>query len=555
MREETQAAGIAAPRGASRPAAWGLGLGAALLFVVLASVNLEGQGPQYDELHQATGAFTWLGSPPELFCTAVSSPAGPVCLFNMPYSAAFKTHLYGAWLRFVAGGEFSLVSWRLFGILTAAAGFLAFCLLARRALPVWALALFCALVVSDLTVLIDDRFDWGPVAFALLCRMVLLGLWIRGEAAGPGPGNSFGLGAVAGFATFEKLSSCLLVPAVLWMVLGSPRRRSVRHLAALAVGVAVGAAPLALFNFLVWRTSGKLPSLSAGGLPRDRSFEGFLAYTWDLLTLGQGGIAADFMLGLPPRPWLELAEGILVVAAIGLVALAASSLRASGDEPGTPFLRLAVVSLLAYASIWIGLWLLPRPTWFHHWILATPFQGAAVVLALVGLRQKSVQVKGHARAFGMALAVVAALWLTVRVPAVWRLEKGLARGSFGTAWNPSLAQTGKFAAAHAGPAVFVASDWGVATQIYSYSNGRPWLVYQPFWGYGGPEQLRSIQRNSGKPVLYLVRLDPPRGVVPEATARIERDLAADPAWQEVPVEEEAARLRGVLVRKYLWRGD
>ena len=95
----------------------------------------------------------------------------------------------------------------------------------------------------------------------------------------------------------------------------------------------------------------------------------------------------------------------------------------------------------------------------------------------------------------------------------------------------------------------------MATQIYCYANGRPGLVLEPFWQdaevAGLRESLRASQAKSGKGLLYLVRLDPPADVIPGVFARIERDLAADPYWLEVPAEPEVARLPGIKIRKFL----
>jgi hypothetical protein len=129
------------------------GLWAAVLFLLLASVRIEAQGPQYDELHQAVGAFTWVGAPPPpIFCTTVYG----VCVLNMPYIGAIKTNLYGAWLR-LTGSRFTLASWRLFGILLIATGIVLFCVLAGPALPPWAMAVFLALLLTDGAVLLAGR--------------------------------------------------------------------------------------------------------------------------------------------------------------------------------------------------------------------------------------------------------------------------------------------------------------------------------------------------------------------------------------------------------------
>lgn len=517
----------------SRRTALALGLAAALLYMALAGVRIEAQGPQYDELHQATGAFTWLGEPPPpFFCM---SAFGRVCVLSMPYSAALKTNLYGAYLRLFQP-RFTLASWRWLGIVLIASGLVLFSVLARRALSLPGLAVFLALFVTDVTVLLDGRFDWGPVAISLLLRLVLLGAWMGSEAGegGPSARSSFVLGALSGFAVFEKLSAVVLVPLVAVLVLGSPGRRSVRHLAAAGAGVAAGVLPLALVNLGSLISRGTLVSPVGGGPGVDRSLSGLLAYTGEYLTLGQGGIFRAFMLGIGRWPWAEILEGALAGAAFLFIAVLAA--RREAPLP----LQLAGISLAGYGAVWIGLWLLPRATWAHHWILGTPIQYAALALALSAPMEK--------RFWG---AVLAALWIAARLPGLIAVEQALARGSASPAWDPSLARLGKFAAARADEAVFIASDWGVATQIHTFGNGRPGLVHEPFWRYRGAETLRDIPRTGNRRVLYLVRLRNPPRVVPGTTDRIERDLAADPGLREVPAEPEAAALREVLVRKYI----
>jgi hypothetical protein len=527
---------VGPPSSSSRAAALALGLAAAVLFVLLAGVRIEAQGPQYDELHQAVGAFTWLGAPPPpVFCM----DAFGVCVLNMPYSGAIKTNLYGAWLCFVQG-RFTLASWRLFGILAIALGIVAFCALARPALPPWAMAVFLALLLTDGTVLLAGRFDGGPVALSLTLRLALLGLWMGGEAGETGPTlrSSFGLGALVGLAIFEKLSAVVLVPAWAAMVLGSPRRRELRHLGAASAGLAAGLLPLAAIHLgalLVW--GGPL-FLGVGPEP-DRSLADFLFFLGSYFSLGEGGFFRGFMLGLDRRPWAEGLEGG-IAAAVFLLLLAGTVGRSA-----PPSARRAGVALAAYGAVCLGLFLLPRSTGPHHWILGTPFQYAAVALALPAL--------GRRRVLALALPGLVSLWLAARLPAVVQIERALGAGRASSAWDPSLAEIGRFAAERPAGAVFVASDWGVATQILAFSDGRPGLVHEPFWRYRGPEQLREIGQESGARVLYLVRLRNPPRAVPGAMERIERDLAADPRWREVPVEPEAARLKEVLVRKLVLR--
>jgi hypothetical protein len=523
------------------PLATAVGLAAAALFVLLASVRIEAQGPQYDELHQAVGAFTWLGAPPPpIFCRAFHG----ACVLNMPYSGAIKTNLYGAWLR-LTGARFTLASWRLSGILLIAAGIVLFCALAGPALPPWAMAVFLALLLTDGTVLLAGRFDWGPVALSLTIRLALLGLWIGSEAGeGPSVRSSMGLGALVGFAAFEKLSALVLVPPLAAMVLGSPRRRERRHLLAAVAGFTAGALPLAAVHLGALAVRGQPISLG-GGPGVERSPAGFLAFAGDYLALGQGAAVRSFVLGLDRLPRLEILEAAIAAAVCVIVTAVAVGREGREGRESQPSIRGAGIALVGYGAVCLGLYFLPRPTWVHHWLLGTPFQYAAVALALPALSRGT----GRQKAFGITLAALTILWLAVRLPGLVQTERALAAGRASSSWDPSLAEIGRFAADREKGTIFIASDWGVATQILAFSGGRPGLVYEPFWHYEGPEELRTLEEESGARVLYLVRLRDPQRTVPGAMERIEHDLLDDPRWREVPVEAEAARLRQVLVRK------
>jgi hypothetical protein len=520
---------------------WALGLGvaAAVAFALLASVHLTAQGPQYDELHQAVGAFTWIGAPPPAaFCLDFHG----ICVLNTTYSAALKTHLYGLFLR-LSGNGFDLAEWRWVGILTIAVGLALFAAAAPSALRLRELALFYAFLLTDGSLLLLGRFDWGPVAFAFLLRMAMLALWLRGESGeAPGPASSWALGALTGFAAFEKLSSYLLVLPLAAMMLGSPRRRGRRHLMAALLGVAMGALPLVLVNLGWLAKTGELISLR--GL-RGAPGLGASALARELLALGAGGRVRAFMLGQPPTSTVERCELALLLGLLALAALVA--IRWGGEE--TP--RRAGIALASYFAIGAGLWAMPRATWAHHWILATPFQYLAIVLAARALRWRG-QGVGR-RIAGVAFGLLLAGWLALRLLSLASLEGALRRDSAAEAWDPSLAALGRFAARQPAGTLFLATDWGVATQIACFGNGRPGLVVEPFWderGLRAPENARAVRDAH---VLYLVRLRRSTGRFP-VTERIERDLPSDPAWRLVPAEPETAAWRAIEIRKLVRRG-
>jgi hypothetical protein len=201
--------------GRSRSWVLGILLLPPLVFLGLATVRLDAQGLYYDELHQATGAFTYLGMPPEMF-SSVSIHGLP--LLNMPYSGALKTAIYGLYLRFV-NPEFSVVSWRMVGISFVAVGLVVFTLLSKRIMSPVPFLVILALILTDTNLLLCTRHDWGPVALGFTLRLVLIGVWLRSEAVEhPSLGSSFALGGLTGIAVFEKLSSVVLVLALAWLL-------------------------------------------------------------------------------------------------------------------------------------------------------------------------------------------------------------------------------------------------------------------------------------------------------------------------------------------------
>jgi len=150
---------------------------------------------------------------------------------------------------------------------------------------------------------------------------------------------------------------------------------------------------------------------------------------------------------------------------------------------------------------------------------------------------------------GLFAVAVGALLLT-RAAGLISLEGALGRGEASGAWHPDFNRLGRFAAAHAGEAAFIAADWGVGTQIFCLAQGRRDLVRELFWEYRGPEDLARFQREAGVASYYAVSLRPPSGVAPENTARIFRDLAGHPMWHEVEVEPELRDLSVIAVRKF-----
>lgn len=531
-------------RGGRIPAIAGAVLSAAL-FVLLGSVSLGKQGPYYDELHQAAGAFTWTGAKPAMFCRV---HIDGWCVLNMSYSGAIKTNVYGAYLR-LTGAPFELKTWRRLGLWSVAVGLVGFGLLASRTLGPVAMAIACLFVVLDTSVFLMSRFDWGPVALGTALRLLLLGTWLSMRPGDPGANRvRFAVGVLCGVAAFEKLSSSVLLPlAPALMALDARAGERVRAATVTVVGVAVGLLPLLALNVRSFLHGDGLISLADTAPVIERSWSGLQVLFGEYLKLGQGGAARGFTLAAGTDPRLDATETFMMIAT-SLLVLAIGTGAAS---PAGVALRRGALCMLAYWAIGLELFFLPRETWAHHWIVGTPFPYVGVALCLQGLATRELRWPRLASGAAVLVGAVSALWLVIRVPTMVQTIAAVRSDTAGLGFDPAFKALGRFASRKSSDAVFVASTWGVSLQIYSYTGGKPGIVREVFWSYGGPEDVDRIWRESGKRELWVVhaRLGLPANL--DVADRLDADMTADPRWHRIETPEGWRDSSRVVVRGFV----
>ena len=173
---------------------------------------------------------------------------------NMSYSGAIKSAIYGLVLKYVHP-HFSVYSWRLLGIVLAAAGVFGFCWIAGPLIPTTGVLAFAALLITDITTIVLTRHDWGPVALALALRLLFLGTWLSIELKRPATYKYAVAGFIIGLAIFEKLSSVVMLVPFLILLRGS---RSQRAWMAAIAGMLIGAVPLIRANMHTYRVNGQV---------------------------------------------------------------------------------------------------------------------------------------------------------------------------------------------------------------------------------------------------------------------------------------------------------
>jgi len=517
------------------------GIGAALILLLITTYRLERPGAYYDELHQAPGAFAYVGRPTSLFSFI---PIGGLPLMNMSYTGAIKSAIYGVYLR-QTSRPFTLWSWRLLGILFSATGVIAFCALAGGRMAIGALLLFLGLLLTDTNLLLQSRHDWGPVALGFLLRMVLLGLAVRHLTGARRSWSPFLLGLVTGIAIFEKLSSAVLLGPLAIVLLADPASRTVRSVVQTVAGLVAGALPAIAVNLHSLLTTSSLVALASLDTTPRRSILGYAA---NYLFLGNGGLERRMIFETSPLRWTESLEGLAMVALI-LIVGAVTWKRRFADVS----VRLAGACLLCYLAVGAALPFLPHGTAEHHWILGTPFQYLAIALAAPGLwTQRALGTVG--RSF---FAVSLALLLGARAPVLLSTFDAVQRDKYTRAWDPSLNTAAEFVAGQPKGAIFIAANWGTATQAFCFSNGRQQFVFEPYPVYGGPETLNPIL---APPERRLVIAGAIRAAAPlrpgeintlrQVTSAIFGDLSTTSGWEEVPVDPAVRDLRAVELRMF-----
>jgi hypothetical protein len=299
-------------------------------------------------------------------------------------------------------------------------------------------------------------------------------------------------------------------------------RRPRRAVTAALAGLAIGCLPLAIVNLETWSSVDgpisltKLHDQYATTLPQ---------FAREFVALGQGDWVRRWVLDLPVgRPFIW---GELLLMTV-LVALAYAEPRAR---------RLAA----SYLAIAAALFLLPRRTQAHHWIIGTPFQYAAIAVVIAEPGQ-----------FRTAARVCLLSLLLLRLPGVTDTMHAIANDRVADRFDPTLTRVSQFLAPRS-DAFVVASTWGIANQIVAFADGRPDAVHEPLYEDAEVDAFERDLAATEKSQLYLAEMPSQAHLFPSRTTRIAAAIERDPRWREVAAEPTLRESSPVRVRKFVRR--
>ena len=440
-----------------------------LLFVLLGAVFIPQAGAQYDELLFITAIY----DPAEVEYV-VKTPLGPLPLMLMSYNGTLKAAIYAPIFRFLGASHLTL---RLPSLAIGALSIWLFYLFLLRLVgPRGALAA-AVLLSTDAIYLLTCVFDWGPVALQhLLFASVLYAL--AQYASGGRRLWLFLAGLAGGLALWDKALFLWLVAgfaAALLLVFARELvqlARSPSRLAALALGLVLGAAPLLYYNARTrLKTVRENAQMGEEDRPRklillDRTFDGsglfgymvpeplFTAAAPPGLKLWQKASAwANWKLHHPRKSW----QSILLV----LTLLIAPWLCWRGAN------RRVVLLLLSGGLVTYLMMFFTRSAGgsAHHTILVWPIPHLVAGLALGEVAR---------RWPGRALTLCTGAFLLAAASNVAVLNGYLSQFVLAgptTYWSDAHRPLVDALGREPGRLVF-AADWGIAKQVEFYSNAR-----------------------------------------------------------------------------------
>jgi len=460
--------------------------------------------------------------------------------FNMTYSGAIKSAVYGLYLKYVHL-HFTVYSWRLLGIVFVAAGLVAFYSIAGPFLPVTSSICFAVLLLTDITAIILTRHDWAPAALALALRLLFLGTWLSIELDRAALYKYAIAGFIVGVAIFEKLSSVvLLVPFLILLFRGRLRSAWVVSVAGLLLGVI----PLLRANTHTYRATGTFISLSdvvKRELPVN--LNQVSSYAYEYLSLGAGELARYNLMNESTNSFFVIAEATFSIVLLVVVA------GARWLSPNHRLIRIAAVMAASYGLIAVALFFLPHPTYFHHWVIGTPFQYCAIALAAPVLNTISVEKRTRAAAYRLIFVVSLVGLVAVRLPNVAAMERSLVSGKASAGFSPAFSRLTELASAKKNAAFFIAADWGTANQIYCGADGEDEIVGEPLGSADPIHTALDMAASTKKAILYVVRSGLPQPGT-ETSAAILDAMRNSREWHEVPLDQTLINFEPIEIHEF-----
>jgi hypothetical protein len=516
------------------------------VFILLCLPALGLLGGYYDELHQAVPSFTYLGQKPGLFA-ALTYHDYP--LLNQSYSGAIKTAIWGLWMKSTSL-PFDLGTWRLLGIVVVTGALVFFLRGLVNAFGSQCGFIFALLFITDAAILIEVRYDWGPVAFALAIRLILLRILF---SIGLAPHRMRPLFFVYGFllaiSVFEKLSNVVsVIPFFILLTAVAPTKHRLRAIFVFSLGFGFGLIPLGVVNALSFSRSETFISLKSTQTNTVvKSLPEYAHLVRNIITLGSGASPRKQVLGTDAgsHPSAEL---LLMSALLVLIVLAPK--RFNPPDRSSSLAFLPHIFLLSYIASVLGLLLLPQETKNIHWIICSPLHYVAIALCAERFFSSGSVASASLPWIRRVCGTLLLLLLSFRVTGLIDLEGRFVRGEHHGRWTPDLNEIAVFARAQPPTTLFLSLDWGAGAALACAVQGDMRFGVTPHMTMPREEDFRRLL-SARLHVTDIYVVDTRVPLFADSSERKRRwsslKEALDNQWVETPLSEMLSRLEGLEI--------
>jgi len=508
---------------------------AALIFlgIFTISIKIYAQGAYQDELHQIQDGMFLLGAE-----TRGALQINGIPILSMPYSSALKGILYGLLLKFFLG-NFSIVSVRFFGISIYFASIISFNFLTRGILTSRSLLLFNLLLLTDATLALCVRNDWGPVSVSAAARLVFIAILIKLSKNEKEKSLFFALGLIYGFSVYEKLNNfVLLLPILLFFYLF--KTKDVKAYFLMCFGASLGAAPLFVANIFSYVKQNNFISLQTVA-QKQYSLKEFLILLKVYFFDGYSQVSS-FIFG---ESFSYNFSGFMILSFFILSYFYYFTYK-SHDKKMFISKRIFYIFSTTYFLTPVLLYILPAPIWVHHLMIGTPFQYIAI--AFFSDRIKIIP----KIIFRKIICIVLFLLCLLNIITYGDFILNTYRAKASLSWTPSFNKLSDFVKYNSIDAFYVCTTWGVEWNIYCSSPGQKNSM-ETFWNYSKIDFLKSINQ---KKYIYLIKLK----IIKDSTTsgstslnnfnQVRADLENSSDWALEPLEIHLAELYDFTILKY-----
>ena len=217
------------------------------LFFFISTINLDAQGLYYDEVNFAPPALTFRGINSDY---SVSTSFKGLPVFILSYQGAVMSYPYGIYLK-LFNQDFSVLSWRLYGIIIWSFSLLFFSIFSSKFLRTYQLTIFLAFLLTDISLILAIRFNQGPVLIPLVTDLIIILAAVKISRRNILRGwELFFLGFSIGLAIYAKFSSYPLILPLLLMLIYLSIKKYINKKGLLTVigGFLIGSFPISIYN-------------------------------------------------------------------------------------------------------------------------------------------------------------------------------------------------------------------------------------------------------------------------------------------------------------------